>query len=83
MNHIDFLSTQIKSLLLSDGKCAESEANAAVAHVMDYRRTHTNAALPALISRARFYVRHNRRPDTPPRTEPVKKAALPKRRQFS
>jgi hypothetical protein len=83
MQHNDFLTTQIKNLLLSGSKCDESEANAAVALAMEYRRIHPNAGVQVLIDKARFYLKHNRRPAAVPRMEPVKKAALPKRRQFS
>lgn len=83
MQHNDFLFTQIKSLLLSGSKCDESEANAAVALAMEYRRIHPNTGVQALIDKAKFYLKHNRRPAAVPRTEPIKKAALPKRRQFS
>lgn len=83
MQHNDFLITQIKSLLLSGSKCDESEANAAVALAMEYRRTHPNTGVQSVIDKAKFYLKHNRRPAAAPRTEPIKKAALPKRRQFS
>lgn len=83
MQHNDFLITQIKSLLLSGSKCDESEANAAVALALEYRRTHPNAGVQAVIDKAKFYLKQNRRPVAVPRTEPIKKATLPKRRQFS
>lgn len=47
MQHNDFLITQIKSLLLSGSKCDESEANAAVALAMEYRRIHPNTGVHA------------------------------------
>ncbi|HKN05498.1 MAG TPA: hypothetical protein VJY31_16345 [Buttiauxella sp.] len=82
MHHNDFLITQIKRQLIVSSKCDESEANAAVALAMEYRRIHPNAGVQAVIDKAKFYLKHNHRPAAPPRMEPIKKGTLPKRRQF-
>lgn len=80
MTHEQFLRSQIRNLLLT-AKYDESQANAAVIHAMDYKRTNPNAGTEILISKAKFYAKHNTRPATPERREPIRKAALPVRKR--
>jgi hypothetical protein len=81
MSPEEFLVKQIRALLVASGKVDENQANAAVTFALDYRRANPNATTAQVIEKARFYAKHNNRPATPERTEPIKKARLPAWRQ--
>ncbi|WP_227317462.1 hypothetical protein [Cedecea davisae] len=81
MLHENFLEKQLRSMLLADGKYDENQAGAAVVQVLEFRRSNLNASTATLIEKAKFYARHNKRPATPERRGPIKKARLPQRQR--
>ncbi|AYN29974.1 hypothetical protein D8682_25155 [Buttiauxella sp. 3AFRM03] len=77
MRHEEFLRGQLKKILLA-ASYDDSQTGAAVEHAMDYKRTNPNAGTEIVIAKAKFFAKHNTRPATPERREPIRQAALPK-----